>query len=193
LEEIMGLLKQVNIEVTDYYSKLSPEDLHQKIGPALTALAEIAELDPATIRTVDEIKNLAQAALLRYGILRQTPGGVCTSFQPCEVQFKCAGCASYCPDPARRDEVQDKITCLTKGIQLFRELGDYLTADVEKSHLRDWERILKEVDELAKTPLVLPADRSLQSLETDDLGNSLLESLAEIHSLSAGKESPCPS
>ncbi len=184
LDEIMILLKQVNIAVTDYYSKLSPEDLHRKLGPALTALAQLAGTEPATVRTVGELQTLTQETLKRYGALRHTPGGLCSVFMPCDVQFKCASCPHYLPDPARRGEIQEKIASLSKGIQLFGELGDYLQADVERAHRCDWERIIKEMDALEKVQIVSPpASAVLKDMGMDDLGDVLLHSLDEIRSL----------
>lgn len=184
LDEIMALLKQVNITVTEYYSKLSPEDLHHQLGPALTALAELAETDPATIRTVGDLQTLAQDALKRYGALRHTPGGVCTVFTPCQVQFQCASCPYYVPDPARRSEVHEKIASHSKVVHMYGELGDYLQAEVAQAHLRDWKRILKEMNALDEVQLVSPiAEVVLKNLEADDLGDVLLRNLDDFKGL----------
>jgi len=178
LEDIMALLKQVNIAVTDYYSKLSPQDLYKKIGPALTTLTELAGIDPTTLRNAWDIQNLMQEALKRYGALRHTPGGTCSVFTPCEVQFKCAGCPHYIPAPSRRDEVEEKIASCSKAIRVFTEMGDYLQVDNQKSYLRDWQRIEKEMDALAAVELVSPpAESVLKNLGIDDLGEELLQNL----------------
>jgi hypothetical protein len=149
LEDIMALLKQVNIAVTDYYSKLSPQDLYNKIGPMLTRLGELAEIDPATVRTEGDLNNLIQAALKRFGVLCHIPGGSCCSFESCEVQFRCASCLSFVPDPARRHEVENQIAVCKKAIQLFEAEGDQIQAGNQRSHLHSWERVLKELDALA--------------------------------------------
>ena len=65
LEDLMALLKQVNIGVADYYSKPSPQELYRRRGPALTALADLAGTEPSTVRTVGDIQTLAQDALKR--------------------------------------------------------------------------------------------------------------------------------
>ncbi len=178
LEEIMLLLKHVNITVTDYYSQLSPQDLHHRLGPALTMLADLTDTDPTTIRTVADVQQVAQEALKRYGALRQTPGGHCAVFTPCDVQFKCAGCPSYIPDPVRRHEIQEKMVTHTKAIKLFGALGDYLQADVQKAHLRNWERVLQEMNTLAAVELPAPSvEDVLPSLGQDELGQELLAML----------------
>lgn len=187
LDDIMALLKQVNIAVTDYYSQLSPQELFQRIGPALTALADLAEIDPATIRSIGDLESLAQTALKRYGVLRHTPGGDCAIFTPCEVQFKCAGCPHYIPDPARRSEIEEKIASHTRAHHLFEELGDYLQADVQKAHGRAWERIVKEVDALATVELVSsPASGLLKDFGSDASGEELLVRLNPSPQLPAG-------
>jgi len=187
LEDIMSLLKQVNIAVTDYYSKLSPQDLYQKIGPALTTLTDMTGIDPAAIRTEGDIQNLANEALKCYGVLRRTPGGTCSIFTSCEVQFKCASCPAYIPDPARRDEVHEKIATHTKAIQLFEQSDDYLQADVQKAYLRDWKRVEREMDALVQVELVSPsAECVLGKLGIDDLGQELLQNLNQFPQLSSG-------
>lgn len=187
LDDIMALLKHVNITVTDYYSQLSPEDLFQKIGPALTALADLAEIDPVTIRSVGDLENLAQTALKRYGVLRHTPGGDCATFMPCEVQFKCAGCPHYIPDPARRHEIEEKIATHTQAIRVLQTLGDYLQADVQRAHCRTWERIAKEMDALAAVEIVsLPTEELQKNFGIDSSGEELLLDLKSRPPLPSG-------
>lgn len=156
LEDIAGLLHQVNLAVTDHYSKLSSQDLFTKLGPFLTRLGDLAEIDPATLRTVGDIQQLGQEALKRFGILRRIPGGTCAVFTSCEVQFKCAGCPSYIPDSTRRDEVHEKIVSCSRTAQFLERSGDYLQAEVQRAHCRNWERIEKEMEALAAIELTSP-------------------------------------
>jgi hypothetical protein len=175
LEEIMGLLKQVNITVTDYYSQLSPEDLHQQMGPVLTTLCELAGTDPAWIRSAEDIRRLAQEALKQYGVLRRTPGGACGTFDPCMVHFACATCRFYVPDPQRRAEVATKLILSEKIVAWRREAGDYMEADNEQVHRHEWERILQEMDALEQVPLLSPSAESvLQSVSEGDVTDLFL-------------------
>lgn len=191
LEDIMVLLKQVNITVTDYYSQRSPEHLHQKLGPAIAALSDLAGTDPALIRRVEDIRHLAQDALLRYGALRRTPGGYCGTFDPCMVHFACATCRFYVPDPRRRTDVAAKLILSDKIVTLRREAGDYIEADNEQVHHREWQRILKEMDALEQVPLVSPPPETvLHNLADDDLTDLLLpRSEEDFTLLSGGDES----
>jgi hypothetical protein len=119
-----------------------------------------------------------QEALKRYGALRHTPGGTCAVFTPCAIQFRCAGCPHYIPDPTRRGEVQEKQANCAKAIQLFTKAGDYLQADNQKVYLREWERIEQEMEALAAVELIAPpAESLLEDLGMDDLGKELLSSL----------------
>jgi hypothetical protein len=187
LDEIMALLKHANISVTDYYSQLSPDDLHRKLGPALTALAELAGSDPATIRTVGDLQDLAQVALKRYGVLRHTPGGLCAVYTPCEVQFLCAGCPHFVPDPRRRHEIEEKIASHARAARLFGELGDHLQAETQRAHLEAWKRIEKELAVLEAVALPAPpAETVLKNLGADELGAVLLHNLDAIHRLPPG-------
>jgi Phage integrase family len=156
LEEIMTLLKHVNLTVTDYYSQPSPEILHQKLGPALTALAELAGTDPAAIRSVEELQQVAQAALKRFGALRRIPGGYCGTMEPCMVHFACATCRFFVPDPTKRADVEAKLILSNQIITLRQEAGDYIEAENEQVHRREWERILKEMEALEQVQLNSP-------------------------------------
>ncbi len=172
LEEIMVLLKHVNITVTDYYSQRSPDDLYEKLGPALTALAELAGCDPSTIRSPEAVRNLAQEALKQFGALRHVPGGQCGTFDPCIVHFACATCHRFVPDPMRRQEVESKVALCEKIATMRRAAGDYLEADTEQSRKKDWERILKEMDGLAQVPLMAaPISEDFKNLAGGDLAN----------------------
>ncbi len=184
----MALLKQVDVGVTDYYSKPSPQELYHRLGPALTALAALAGTEACTVRTVGDIQTLTQKALKQYGVLRQTPGGACAVFTPCQVQFKCASCPAYIPDPTRYHEVGQKISSHQKAIELFTDVGDYLQADVQKAYLHDWQRVEQEMRALTQVELVSPsADQALTDLLLDDLGEQLQDSLNQIPQLSSGE------
>ncbi|MCL5952171.1 MAG: site-specific integrase [Chloroflexi bacterium] len=190
LDEIMALLKHVNISVTDYYSQLSPQDLFQKIGPALTALADLAEIEPQAIRSVGDLEKLVQTALKRYGVLRHTPGGTCASFLPCEVQFKCANCPNYIPDPARRCEIEEKIATHAQAVRVLETLGDYLQADVQRAHGRTWERVAKEMDALVAVEIISPPTQELlQDFGIDPSGEELLLNLQTPLPLPSGDPS----
>lgn len=181
LEDLMALLKQTSIEVTDYYSQPAPEALYRRLGPALTALAKLADTPPTAVRSVSDIHTLAQVALKRYGVLRHTPGGTCAVFTPCEVQFKCASCPHYIPDVTRQHEVQEKINSHQQASQLFEANGDYLQADVQKAHLRDWHRIEQEMLAMRQFPLIAPSgEQELTGLMMDDLGEQLQDSLNQF-------------
>ncbi len=155
LEDIAALLKQVNIEVTAYYSQPSKEDLYQKVGPALTRLGELLgmEIDPATIRTPADIEPVRQEALKHYGMLLQVAGGNCCSLQSCVVQFQCASCSSYVPDPNRRHEVENKTAFIKNWIQMCEAKGDHIQARILRSQLHSWQRVLKEIEALQTVQL----------------------------------------
>ena len=156
LQDIAALLHQVNLMITDYYSKPSPQGLFAQVGPFLTRLGDVAEIDPSTLRTVGDIQRLGQEALKHFGILRRIPGGTCAVFTACEVQFKCAGCPAYIPDPARCDEVREKITSCARTTQFLEKSGDFLQAEVQRAHGRHWQRIEKEMQALATIELTAP-------------------------------------
>ncbi len=161
LQDIAALLHQVNLVVTDYYSQLSPQDLFARVGPALTRLGDVAEIDPSTLRSVGDIQKLGQEALRHFGVLRRIPGGACAVFTACEVQFKCASCPSYIPDPTRADEVREKMVSCSRTAQFLHAAGDYLQAEVQRAHGRHWERIAKEMQALAAIELTSPPFESV--------------------------------
>ena len=170
LQDIAALLHQVNLVITDYYSQPSPQDLFAKVGPALTRLGEVAEIDPSTLRSVGDIQQLGQEAIKRFGVLRHIPGGTCADFTSCEVQFKCASCPSYVPDPKRIDEVREKIVSCSRTAQFLQASGDYLQAEVQRVHGRHWERIAKEMQALAVVELASPPyESTLEEFGLDNL------------------------
>lgn len=170
LADIAALLHQVNVMVTDYYSKLSPQDLFVKVGPFLSRLGDLAEIDPSTLRSVGDIQKLGQEALKRFGVLRHIPGGTCAVFTSCEVQFKCASCPSYIPDPTRADEVREKIANCTRTAQFMDASGDHLQAEVQRAHSHNWERIAKEMQALATIELTSPPfESALKEFGIDNL------------------------
>ena len=170
LQDIAALLHQVNLLVTDYYSKPSPQDLFAKVGPVLTRLGEVAEIDPSTLRTVGDIQKLGQEALKRFGVLRRIPGGTCAVFTACDIQFKCASCPSYIPDPTRAAEVREKILSCIRTAQFLQASGDYLQAEVQQAHARHWERIAKEMQALAAIELTAPPfENALKEFGLDNL------------------------
>jgi integrase len=166
LQDIMALLKQVNIEVTAYYSEPSKEDLYRKVGPVLTRLGDLLgmEIDPATIRTPADIEPVRQEALKHFGMLLEVAGGNCCSLQSCVVQFQCASCSLYVPDPTRRHEVENKIAFIKNWIQMCEAKGDHIQARILRSQLHSWQRVLKEIEAL----------KTVQ-LETRPLGELLTE------------------
>ncbi len=194
LEDIASLLHQVNVMVTEYYSRLSPQDLFAKLGPLLTRLGDVAEVDPATLRTVGDLKTLGQEALKRFGVLRRIPGGTCAVFTACEVQFKCASCPSYIPNPLRRDEVIEQITGCAKTAQFLEQSGDFLQAQVQRAHAYRWKRIEKEMQALASIELASPPYESTLKefglVNLDAVDNDWLLTLKQQPQLSSGGNPP---
>jgi hypothetical protein len=140
LHEIMELLHQINITVTDYYSKQSPDVLRDKISSLLTNLMQTQGLDPALVRNpIDMITNLLEKIKL-YGILRNTPGGDCGNFCRCAVQFQCASCPDYHPNPDRMDEINRMIEGYKQKIKIDLANNNQFEAANDKVVLRDWKR-----------------------------------------------------
>lgn len=172
LDEIMQLLKHVNIRTTEYYSRLDPEDLHQQLSPFLKTLADLVGIDPDTVRTVGDIENLEQEALKRYGMLRRAPGGSCGSLHACPVHFQCATCHWYIPRADGRREVEEKIDMHGKAMRFFQRVNEPREVAAHQEHRRDWDRILMEIDALAQVPLVSPPQQEVFK----ELGVAQLES-----------------
>jgi hypothetical protein len=177
LDQIMGILKHVNGAVTTYYATLSPDELYRKLGPLLTSLAELVDLDPAVVRSGEQLRDLQEQALKRYGLLRQIPGGTCTTLYPCEVHFKCADCCYYLPDPARRGDIEQKVATGSEVIQFYRHQGEHLLAEAEGARQRSWQRVLTELDQIEEYRLMSPqtvADR-MHTFPVNDVGPRLLQ------------------
>jgi hypothetical protein len=188
LDQIMGVLKHVNAAVTTYYAMLSPDELYRKLAPLLTSLAELVDLDPSVVRSGEQLRNLQEQALKRYGLLRQIPGGTCTTVHPCEVHFKCANCSYYIPDPARRNDIEQMVTIGTEVIQFYHQHGDHLLAEAECTRQRSWQRVLTEMDQIEACQLMPPqtlADR-MRTFPVNDVGSRLMQDSDPIEQLEEG-------
>jgi integrase len=177
LDQIMGVLKHINGAVTAYYAALSPDELYRKLGPLLTSLAELIDLDPAVVRSGEQLRALQEQALKRYGLLRQIPGGTCTTLYPCEVHFKCADCRYYIPDPARRGDIEQVVATGTEIIQIYRHQGEHLLAEAECARQSSWQRVLTEMDQIEECRLMSPqmvANR-MCTFPVNDVGPKLLQ------------------
>jgi hypothetical protein len=182
LQDIMTFLGHINLTVSDYYSELPEDELFKTLGPALTALARLTGTDPAAIRTVEQLRTLQVEALKQYGTLRQTAGGDCGTLQPCEVQFQCAGCPYFVPDPARRREIEQRISNLTAAIVFFQNNNQPLAAETVMRQRRHWQRVLAEVEAWAKGHL-LPAAAVALRREKLDLAEAVFIPLPTMEQL----------
>ncbi len=185
LDQIMGVLKHVNAAVTAYYAALSPDELYRKLGPLLTSLAELVDLDPSAVRSGEQLRELQEQALRRYGLLRQTPGGTCTTLYPCEVHFKCADCPYYIPDPARRDDIEQVVATGTEVIQFYRHNDEHLLVEAECARQRSWQRILIEMNQIEECRLMPPqtvANR-VRTFPVNEVGPRLMQDSDPIQQL----------
>jgi hypothetical protein len=185
LDQIMGVLKHLNAAVTTYYATLSPNELYRKLGPLLTSLADLIDLDPATIRSGEQLRDLQEQALKRYGLLRQIPGGTCTTLYPCEVHFKCADCPYYLPDPAQRGQIEQRLATGAELLELYRRTGEHLLAEAEGAHQRSWQRVLTEMDQIEADRL-MPSETVANRMHTfpvNEVGPKLLQDSAPFQPL----------
>jgi hypothetical protein len=153
IDVIALLMKQRNIEVTEYYSKPTPAklvELQRKIFESRL------DLSRSHIRPAANIRRQIEQAKENIGALVPVIGGTCTVANECPAKFACVGCAGNAPDSAKRGQV----------IELKKAYGDIIKM-AERQNLVAERRKAMEVisscnDVLAEMDLLDEIDRAAE-------------------------------
>jgi integrase len=156
LDDIRQVLHHANIIISDYYSEETPEGRWARISPQINDLVYSSGLDPRITRSEEEFRLGLITSIKQYGILRFTPGGECGSYRPCPVQFNCASCPDYYPNPDRIDEIDRMIAGCKIKIEIDNANNNRFEAERVKGNLRDWERQRQYAKSIAETRLISP-------------------------------------
>ena len=102
LDVLALLMKQKDINVTEYYAKHTPAQLVELQQQIFTQRHDFSRLH---IRSKEDVANQLADATGKVGALIPVTGGCCTIANACPAKFACIGCAGNAPDPARRGDV----------------------------------------------------------------------------------------
>jgi hypothetical protein len=102
LDVLALLMKQKDVNVTEYYAKHTPSQLVELQQQIFTHRHDFSKQH---IRTKDNIAQQMSEAVGKVGALIPVTGGCCTIANACPAKFACIGCAGNAPDPAKRSDV----------------------------------------------------------------------------------------
>ncbi len=151
LEKLMKLLHHINPPTTEYYSELPFEDLIRELLPILEVMNDEIQIDPTSLRNIDDVKKTIFEMLKKFGALRNIPGGKCSSYKSCKRLFLCARCINFIPGISEADinEILEVINVLEKGAQIFER--EKLSARQERQHIEEWKLVLAEIESWRRT------------------------------------------
>ncbi|HBJ6092522.1 TPA: site-specific integrase, partial [Escherichia coli] len=118
LDVLAQLMKQKDVNVTEYYARHTPSQLIELQQQIFTQRHDYTK---SHIRTKDEISQQLTEAVGKVGALIPVIGGCCTIANACPAKFACIGCAGNAPDPAKRSDVLIYREAWSKMASLSRE------------------------------------------------------------------------
>lgn len=148
LDIVGALLKQKNLDVTDYYSQptdsmvaeahdlyLARSTLHLNVGEALQ-------------RSPEELQKLYKEAEGKAGTLADVIGGQCICHGFCAAKFACVGCAGKVPDPSKRSQLERHRAWAMQQVEYATQEGLFPEAERMKQVVRDCDTELREMDQI---------------------------------------------
>jgi integrase len=148
LDIVGAMLKQKNLDVTAYYSQVTPgmiADAHDRFLAGFAAQINVGE---AVQRSPEELQRLVEEAQGKAGTFAEVMGGQCVMHGFCGAKFVCIGCPGKVPDPAKRAQVEKHMEWAEKQVQYATEEGLYPEAERMKQVVRDCATELREMDQI---------------------------------------------
>ena len=148
------LLKQRDVDVTDYYSRPTPAmlvELQRRIFETRVDLTRTHRRSPP------HIQSQIEAAREKIGALAPVIGGTCTVANACPAAYACLGCFGNAPEPQKRSQVLN-----------YKAHYAGMAATAEAQNLPHERRKALEIvanceDVLAEMDLIEAADRAAQA------------------------------
>lgn len=157
LDVLALLMKQKNVNVTEYYARHTPSQLVELQQQIFTQRHDFSRQH---IRTKGDIAQQLTEAVGKVGALIPVTGGCCTIANACPAKFACIGCAGNAPDPARRGDVLVYRDAWVKMAELAGQQN--LPAEKRKAHeiIGSCDDMLEEMDLIEQVDTIR---RNLQS------------------------------
>ena len=105
IDVIRELLKQKNVEVTNYYAK--PTKAMVQNAAEMIFVSRL-DVEGEARRSPREVQRMLEDAEGKIGALTEVLGGTCVVGNMCPAKFACIGCAGNAPDPEKRHQVMAK-------------------------------------------------------------------------------------
>jgi hypothetical protein len=110
LDVVGAWLKQKNLAVTDYYSQPTAGLIADAADDYLARFSTFLNAGQMIERTPEELRKLHDEARGRIGALADVVGGHCTQPGFCPAKFACIGCPANASDPAKRHQIESRLT-----------------------------------------------------------------------------------
>jgi hypothetical protein len=139
-------LKQKDLEVTRYYSRVPESLVAEEHGTFVTHLALQVDVREIFLRSPKEIREQIDQAKRCVGTLIPVTGGECTLDGQCPSQFACIGCPAKTPDPAKRYQVEHMRKRGLEKLAYCHQEGLVLEVERLKQLIHHCETELLEMD-----------------------------------------------
>ncbi len=148
LDIVGAMLKQKNLNVTAYYSQVTPGMIADAHDGFLAGFAAQINVGEAVQRSPEELQQLIEEAQGKAGTFAEVMGGQCVMHGFCGAKFVCIGCPGKVPDPAKRAQVEKHMEWAGKQVQYATEEGLYPEAERMKQVVRDCATEIREKDQI---------------------------------------------
>ena len=148
LDIVGALLKQKNLDVTDYYSQPTESMVAEAHDLYLARSALHLNVGEALQRSPEELQRLYKEAEGKVGTLADVIGGQCICHGFCAAKFACVGCAGKVPDPAKRSQLERHRAWAAQQVEYATQEGLFPEAERMKQVVRDCETELREMDQI---------------------------------------------
>ncbi len=148
LDIVGALLKQKNLDVTDYYSQPTDSMVAEAHDRYLARSALHLNVGEALRRSPEELQQLYKEAEGKAGTLADVIGGQCICHGFCAAKFACVGCAGKVPDPAKRSQLERHRAWATQQVEYATQEGLFPEAERMKQVVRDCDTELREMDQI---------------------------------------------
>lgn len=147
VDVIARMLNQRDHSVTKYYSR--PTNKHVMEAAELI-FADRVDVAEEALRSPAEIGRMLKDAEGQVGALTDVLGGTCVVGNMCPAKFACIGCAGNAPDPAKRSQVERKLSWATQ--QMSWAASERLFAEERQMRqlVQDCKLMLAEMDLIEK-------------------------------------------
>lgn len=148
LDIVGALLKQKNLDVTDYYSQPTESMVAEAHDLYLARSALHLNIGEALQRSPEELQKLYKEAEGKAGTLADVIGGQCVCHGFCAAKYACVGCAGKVPDPAKRSQLERHRAWAMLQVEYATQEGLFPEAERMKQVVRDCDTELREMDQI---------------------------------------------